>query len=220
MCDFNPRSHEGSDFSGFHMQLTLINISIRAPTRGATQALLCKPCCHHISIRAPTRGATPGNSGLRRRIYGFQSALPRGERPIPDFFANSINVFQSALPRGERPRSVMRVIPLCDFNPRSHEGSDKSGRVTSYRESNISIRAPTRGATKYQSIMVHVIEISIRAPTRGATRVGGIVGNVDIFQSALPRGERRNLTLRLCLLCNFNPRSHEGSDICCVCAAI
>ena len=101
-------------------------------------------------------------------------------------------------------------------------------------------------------------DISIQAPTRGATYCGQDIGqNCEIFQSTLPRGERlayhlllilfllfqstlprgeRRLFLvfdlfhrkfqstlprgeRLCRIChsnnirkNFNPRSHEGSD--------
>ena len=53
---FNPRSREGSDRE-FTADNFAINISIRAPARGATQRLYAKTLCHI-----------------------FQSALPRGER--------------------------------------------------------------------------------------------------------------------------------------------
>ena len=33
------------------------------------------------------------------------------------------------------------------------------------------------------------------------------------FQSTLPRRERQSLEIYLILLCNFNPHSHEGSDL-------
>ena len=33
------------------------------------------------------------------------------------------------------------------------------------------------------------------------------------FQSTLPRRERQSLEIYLILLCNFNPHSHEGSDV-------
>ena len=57
------------------------------------------------------------------------------------------------------------------------------------------------------------IVISIHAPARGATaRSASSATSMVIFQSTLPRGERR----RSCLLCSgqmyFNPRSREGSD--------
>ena len=39
-------------------------------------------------------------------------------------------------------------------------------------------------------------------------------GMVAIFQSTLPREERRCMRVRIAApLCNFNPRSHERSDI-------
>ena len=75
------------------------------------------------------------------------------------------------------------------FNPRSHEGSDSDfcGKFTEY---NISIHAPTRGATKDKQIQILA----------------------DLFQSTLPRGERRRCLPQRIPCLYFNPRSHEGSD--------
>ena len=75
---FNPRSHEGSD-------------------TGCSGA----QCHFEISIHAPTRGATRSMPVLILR-YKFQSTLPRGERPLGQIFFCFIQVFQSTLPRGER----------------------------------------------------------------------------------------------------------------------
>ena len=54
---FNPRTHTGCDFSLFFIYL-IIDVSIHAPTRGATSDKL--DCRHpiQVSIHAPTRGAT------------------------------------------------------------------------------------------------------------------------------------------------------------------
>ena len=41
---------------------------------------------------------------------------------------------------------------------------------------------------------------------------------MEVFQSALPRGERPNSLFSSILIYNFNPRSREGSDL--VCGAI
>ena len=77
-----------------------------------------------------------------------------------------------------------------NFNPRSHEGSDYwLGKRPDC--SHISIHAPTRGATGYCVGDVISLYISIHAPTRGAT------------SKAWKCDTRRN----------FNPRSHEGSDV-------
>ena len=57
----------------------------------------------------------------------------------------------------------------------------------------ISIHAPTRGATKIlEENGLTMYDISIHAPTRGATTT-----------------QQDNTSLFI----NFNPRSHEGSDV-------
>ena len=98
---FNPRSHEGSDCRKHLLHFTRLVISIHAPTKGATP-----PICYSfpqslISIHAPTKGATQ-DKRVWSKALGFQSTLPRRERPL-----------------------LPRYAPLCaHFNPRSHEGSD------------------------------------------------------------------------------------------------
>ena len=122
-----------------------------------------------ISIHAPTRGAT------RQRIKKFavnlfQSTLPREERRKKLKTYTTWQKFQSTLPREERRRQ------LCIL----------------YNTIQISIHAPTRGATlrhsqqledlryfnprshersdfDFTSVAVFFMNISIHAPTRGAT---------------------------------------------------
>ena len=99
----------------------------------------------------------------------------------------------------------------------------------------ISIRAPAKGATKLHSCTMMRYQISIRAPAKGATSACLSVCSFTIFQSALPRRERRTDKFRTRFSCNisirapakgatklldafpnilpyFNPRSREGSD--------
>ena len=122
--------------------------------------------------------------------------------------------FQSTLPREER-----RILNLPKqslfryFNPRSHERSDQ-GETIMHLIFCISIHAPTRGATTQENNMGRKIYISIHAPTRGATILILLIyimrcisihaptrGATDstycaacryLFQSTLPREERRN----------------------------
>ena len=79
----------------------------------------------------------------------------------------------------------------ADFNPRSHKGSDESEFEKSV-DLEISIHAPTRGATGVFKKVGTSFKISIHAPTRGATALL-LKFNEVIF--------------------NFNPRSHKGSDV-------
>ena len=76
----------------------------------------------------------------------------------------------------------------------------------------ISIHAPTKGATKTGNYGDDIIKISIHAPTKGAT-IQELRSDVDrLFQSTLPRRERRTRSVKTLMSNNFNPRSHEGSD--------
>ena len=55
----------------------------------------------------------------------------------------------------------------------------------------ISIHAPTRGATPRTTKFTGILGISIHAPTRGATAIDEYQAARLLFQSTLPRGERR-----------------------------
>ena len=149
-----------------------------------------------ISIHAPARGATNGQD-----------------------LKLSVNAFQSTLPRGERHRNSKRKNLEQDFNPRSREGSDerkivKNDRACEFQSTlprgerrdhdslfvlrlEISIHAPARGATLSKQQNALCLSISIHAPARGATlHVTRGVACHRIFQSTLPRGERRDIIKR------------------------
>ena len=79
------------------------------------------------------------------------------------------NIFQSTLPREERRFNQFLLLTQKDFNPRSHERSDKSTYNSFCPRLLISIHAPTRGATNTRTVVIVVLDISIHAPTRGAT---------------------------------------------------
>ena len=124
-------------------------ISIHAPARGATKDLLRKVNLPEISIHAPARGAT---HAIRTRCFRFGYFNPRS-REGSDVLGMSIYhcsiKFQSTLPRGERLKLL-----------------------TEYKSTSlISIHAPARGATIFDTINATSILISIHAPARGATSI-------------------------------------------------
>ena len=129
-----------------------------------------------ISIHAPTRGATIlcNHRGL---VFGFQSTLPREER------------------------QTMRKLTIAElnFNPRSHERSD---RVESSleRSINISIHAPTRGATEYLGIQENPKGFQSTLPREERHMSPEELAELQEFQSTLPREERRFLWHWLCLI--------------------
>ena len=80
---------------------------------------------------------------------------------------------------------------LYNFNPHSHEGSDR-GKDNPCYGCTISIHTPTKGATWNNSTHTYTVTaISIHTPTKGAT-------------AEAEQG--------LQWLLYFNPHSHEGSD--------
>ena len=99
-----------------------------------------------------------------------------------------------------------------DFNPRSHEGSDTAEQDSQINHI-ISIHAPTRGATsgKHTPDLLSLLFQSTlpRGERRSLQRRSPLT---KTFQSTLPRGERQKSSHRRYWTCNFNPRSHEGSD--------
>jgi len=121
----------------------------------------------------------------------FQSARPRGARPA-DRIALEVSVlFQSARPRGARPPGAVADRRRWRFNPRAHAGRDNWGRAYGARPWDVSIRAPTRGATRrvrFQRLLI--------ARFNPRAHAGRDFCGIDCcataywFQSARPRGAR------------------------------
>ena len=169
-------------------------ISIHAPTRGATPESERILLLTTISIHAPTRGATIVLYSLQSSFL-FQSTLPRGERLPCATQHDAFPQFQSTLPRGERPiinRLHVETVTFQSTLPRGERLDTTAPHTMLFR-------------------------ISIHAPTRGATPNAYNRKPFSKFQSTLPRGERLGNPEKDCKCDDFNPRSHEGSDmiVCC-----
>ena len=146
-------------------------VSIHAPTWGAT-VLAYKPGVHrHVSIHAPTWGATTDVSLPDADVMVFQSTRPRGAR----HFADARNVVEVGVSihaptwgatRGARCRSASAVC----FNPRAHVGRDRQNA----------------------HVLIAVSRVSIHAPTWGATPDLRVGLTQSLFQSTRPRGARRS----------------------------
>ena len=79
----------------------------------------------------------------------------------------------------------------------------------------ISIHAPTWGATPADIAAFVFPYISIHAPTWGATHLPVSANMQPLFQSTHPRGVRRNRSNRSHTARYFNPRTHVGCDDVC-----
>ena len=143
-----------------------------------------------ISIHAPTRGATVNRQHCHKMVLNFNPRSHKGSDVILLSIFSLFALFQSTLPQGERPMERKQSAYRGYFNPRSHKGSDNNWRwrakpctyfnPRSHKGSDcehdnkqmieqISIHAPTRGATVTLSARASRSLISIHAPTRGAT---------------------------------------------------
>ena len=99
-----------------------------------------------------------------------------------------------------------------NFNPRSREGSDTGGIVTSVLRL-ISIHAPARGATETLSKAPYISQFQSTLP-QGERRswMHWINGWSPISIHAPARGATVSLVTKDSAHKHFNPRSREGSD--------
>ena len=121
-----------------------------------------------ISIHAPTKGATKELlKELAKQAISIHAPTKGATSLLYSTYSNKKN-----------------------FNPRSHEGSDRLAVHFPLRII-ISIHAPTKGATVFDGFHLKSRVISIHAPTKGATGELSSVSNpYTPFQSTLPRRER------------------------------
>ena len=146
----------------------------------------------------------------------------------------SANDFNPRSREGSDNRTTKQIFTNRNFNPRSREGSDvikdkltKSGKISIHAPAKgatfnrrrtimfdvISIHAPAKGATFWVKVRRRTFQISIHAPAKGATSANfSSVSKSSLFQSTLPRRERRTTLTLYHVKVDFNPRSREGSD--------
>ena len=127
----------------------------------------------------------------RTLLLPFQSALPRGERQVSSLDHLVEHKFQSALPRGERLRCFSCDVFLFRFQSALPRGERLFKQKVVAISMEISIRAPTRGATwvgdVYHTYIIHFNPRSHEGSDSSGTRSYCYPYR---FQSALPRGER------------------------------
>ena len=188
---FNPRSHEGSDKQCRTGNRLVNDFNPRS----------------HEGSDDPFRPIQP-------HIIRFQSALPRGERPVYCSCLPCQSGFQSALPRGERHYLTLTLSYIVDFNPRSHERSDTFACHSGFIYADFNPRSHEGSDTDNRVIPTQE-RISIRAPTRGATSFAFNCGTGNLFQSALPRGERHSPGTLTWGSDKFQSALPRGERLCC-----
>src|SRR5690606_21660948 len=124
-----------------------------------------------VSIHAPTRGATSELSSAPETAKCFNPRAHAGRDGVVLMLKCIRDEFQSTRPRGAR-QDVLPPVPML---------------------SDVSIHAPTRGATLSGPMARNTRMVSIHAPTRGATAVHLLhaAGNAHVSIHAPTRGATR-----------------------------
>ena len=172
---FNPRTHTGCDARQL-ARPEPDKVSIHAPTRGATNLLLEDTGSTNVSIHAPTRGATPLYLCIYK-TFTFQSTHPHGVRLCM--------------------RNLLCWEVVC-FNPRTHTGCDHAEAGTRRQRQGFNPRTHT-GCDFTPETVFHELEVSIHAPTRGATAAADVAlpALCALFQSTHPHGVRQCAKLHI-----------------------
>ena len=209
---FNPRTHVGCDNTE-KTKLEQVTISIHAPTWGATALYDIINAFVTISIHAPTWGAT---IALRNDVSAATNFNPRTHVGCDVWHQRRSNrcshfnprthvgcdgasthmfrffvQFQSTHPRGVRPLKMLQGLGASDISIHAPTWGATDRHRRHQTACRISIHAPTWGATEVHGDERATYAISIHAPTWGATAI------------YFPLRLRHH---------NFNPRTHVGCD--------
>ena len=171
--------------------VTSIIISIHAPTKGATIYPSSYKIYVDISIHAPTKGAT-------KRAVRFDPYRP---------------YFNPRSHEGSDKPLTTTPIDFHHFNPRSHEGSDDN--KISYYKLFYNFNPRSHEGSDFRSCTKSLANFLFQStlPRRERRKLRQEQQRAIRFQSTLPRRERPCSMISPSFITNFNPRSHEGSDI-------
>ena len=102
-----------------------------------------------------------------------------------------IREFQSTHPHGVRLSSHLTVERSICFNPRTHTGCDKAKCKPSMNHAKFQSTHP-HGVRLMCFTIKQISNVSIHAPTRGATLRASACFGASLFQSTHPHGVRPN----------------------------
>ena len=101
----------------------------------------------NVSIHAPSRGATGPPTDRINHTVGFNPRTLTGCDDGIIFFRGKVDSFQSTHPHGVRPVSTSDVLMPWKFQSTHPHGVRLCSIIGTIRLKNVSIHAPSRGAT-------------------------------------------------------------------------
>ena len=165
-----------------------------------------------ISIHTPTKGATRLHLCLLLLFQYFNPHSHEGSDLVTDSPPFSCSISIHTPTKGATHFFLQLRQSFSYFNPHSHEGSDASFTIAFSFCVNFnphshegSDRHTLQDDKLRQNFNPHSHE--------GSDSVASMsFASFPVFQSTLPRRERRFFILHVIVHNNFNPHSHEGSD--------
>ena len=148
----------------------------------------------NISIHAPTRGATPWHFLILKYVCYFNPRSHEGSDALRYSFHTSVHIFQSTLPRGERLLLHLLVPQTQNFNPRSHEGSD---HISPYKGCcRIYFNPRSHEGSDLDMFLIFFIscDFNPRSHEGSDKNPSEAYCSTRTFQSTLPRGERQQFS--------------------------
>ena len=186
---FNPRTHMGCDGTVLRICFDT-EVSIHAPTWGATLIDNLSKFYYDVSIHAPTWGATFADNAQSYLIPCFNPRTHMGCDLALPFACFDVKVSIHA-PTWGATRCLETVPPsLSSFNPRTHMGCD------------VLVHIHKLCLGRFQSTHPHGVRLR-SAP--------GQAGDCQ-FQSTHPHGVRPLSLINSSRGSSFNPRTHMGCD--------
>ena len=144
-----------------------------------------------ISIHAPAKGATTYSRTEFIPIHNFNSRSREGSDKTANFKLSQFIDFNPRSREGSDQKDIVDTIVKIDFNPRSREGSDSFRFYKNFCEFTHFNPRSREGSDECCNAAPVLKYISIHAPAKGATKyLIGLI-NPKLFQSTLPRRERR-----------------------------
>ena len=166
------------------------NVSIHAPTRGATYTTICANAEKQLFQSTHPHGVRPAMLRACRIWKRFNPRTHTGCDPAPFFLNVGLLMFQSTHPHGVRLKSKRFALLWTGFNPRTHTGCDDPNPVTEPIGTGVSIHAPTRGATTAISAALVTVLFQSTHPHGVRQDFPPPVYDSGSFQSTHPHGVR------------------------------
>ena len=210
---FNPRAHEGRDLVPPGSDLSSARFQSTRPrgARPGQRAHLLELA--EVSIHAPTRGATSSCAARCAMETSFNPRAHEGRDLRHRTSSSSSARFNPRAHEGRDPRKHPRRGPRDKFQSTRPRGARPSSERLTTASALVSIHAPTRGATKQRAANYRVcLGFNPRAHEGRDRSSASTATSPRGFNPRAHEGRDTSAKEDAMARKRFNPRAHEGRD--------